>query len=163
MASYRQIPASELEEGRPGTQELFDTLANNPEGIAQRAPTAPVVQVPIYETFSTPGAFSFTVPDGVTRVGYILVGGGEGAGGDGEATTFEGDSADGGASGEDNRHGLRSDNAGPETGLRGGQVVYGSILVSPGDTLSGVVGERGPLLESTGGGEGGDGQAVLFY
>ena len=159
MASYRDIPASELEEGQPGTQELFDALANNPEGIAQRAPTAPVVQVPIYETFSTPGSFSFTVPDGVTRVGYILIGGGEGSAGDGEATTFEGDSADGGQTGLGGRSGLRSDNGGD--GLRGGEVAYGSLLVSPGDTLNGVVGEGG--IDDGGGNVGGDGQAVLFY
>ena len=157
MASYRDIPASEIEAGQPGTQELFDALANNPEGIAQRAPTAPVVQVPIYETFSTPGEFSFTVPDGVTRVGYILVGAGEGVDGGGKATTFEGDSANGGASGLDGRQGFRSHNGGEDNGTRlnGGEVVYGSLLVSPGDTLNGVVGEGVSF--------GGDGQAVLFY
>ena len=160
MASYRDIPASEIEAGQPGTQELFDALANNPEGIAQRAPTAPVVQVPIYETFSTPGSFSFTVPDGVTRVGYILVGGGEGSGGNGEATTFEGDSAESGG-----RSGFRSHNGGADDGgarQDGGEVVYGSLLVSPGDTLNGVVGEGGDA-SGTGGSTGGDGQAVLFY
>ena len=157
MASYRRIPATETEAGKPVTQELIDALANNFEGIAQRAPTAPVVQVPIYETFSTPGSFSFTVPDGVTRVGYILVGAGENEEADGEATTFEGDSANGGASGLDGKPGFRSHNGGEDGGTRlnGGEVVYGSILVSPGDTLNGVVGG--------GASSAGDGQAVLFY
>ena len=157
MASYRRIPATETEAGKPVTQELIDALANNFEGIAQRAPTAPVVQVPIYETFSTPGSFSFTVPDGVTRVGYILVGGGEGATSSGEATTFEGDSAEGGLTGTGGRPGFRSHNGGEDGGTRlnGGEVVYGSLLVSPGDTLNGVVGEGGSFA--------GDGQAVLFY
>ena len=83
----------------------------------------------IYSTQA--GTFSFTVPDGVTALSAVLIGGGGGS----SANAF----------------------GGPEGGA-GGTLVYATLLVTPGETLSITVGDGGTAGSySVGGYQGGNG------
>jgi len=84
-----------------GINFIIETAANPTAGIR----------------YTTPGTYSFTVPEGITSVSALCVGGGGGAAGSGAARA--------GAAGG------------------GGGLVYGSFAVTPGETLNIFVGASG--------------------
>ena len=79
--------------------------------------TSPVGQTP----YTTPGTYTFTVPAGTTSISAVVVGGGGGGSG-----------CDGGQ--------LRGET---NNGGGGGGLAYGTIAVTPGETLTVVVGSGG--------------------
>ena len=92
-------------------------------------------------TFSTPGAWSWTVPSGTTTIGVLVAGGG-GAGG-----------------------GYDSNGSGGNGGS--GALIYFTLNVTPGQTLSGIIGQGGTggwnaaaSCQGGGGGGGGTGYAA---
>lgn len=81
MADYNEVTDPEVLPGRPITSSLMYRLANNPIGIALRAIDAPRVMPATINPIWTVGSGNFTVPAGVYRLRYILIGGGGGGGG----------------------------------------------------------------------------------
>jgi hypothetical protein len=93
----------------------------------------------ITQDFSTAGSFSFVVPSSVTKVTATIIGGG-GAGGNGHASGY---SASGG-------------------GGSGGYVVQ-NITVTPGQTVSIVVGTGGTVSGAQGGAGGNGTSSIVTY
>ncbi|HOZ92847.1 MAG TPA: hypothetical protein PK242_02110, partial [Ottowia sp.] len=110
-------------------------------GLAAVAALAlPLAAQAATQTFTTPGSHSWTVPPGVTHIRVQALGGG-GGGGDGVAN--DGQSASGGP---------------------GGLVTSGNLSVTPGQTLTIVVGGGGGAsgeLEGMGQGGGGGGASSV--
>ena len=69
------------------------------------------------EKYTSDGSYTFTVPAGVTSISAVLIGGGGGS-----SANFFGTTVEGGA---------------------GGTLVYATLLVTPGESLSVVVGDGG--------------------
>jgi len=93
---WRDIADGEVDSLSPVTVSLMTALRDNPKAIAQRDLGAPRVKPPSIELIDTVGSSTWTVPDGVTRLRYTLVGGG-GGGGDAD-NTLGGVGSDGGDS-----------------------------------------------------------------
>jgi hypothetical protein len=92
---------------------------------------------PSARSFTTPGAHSWTVPDGITSVLVLITGGGGGGAGGGSITSGEGDAYTGGGGGG------------------GGEILQANYVVTPGQTLNITVGGGGsPGFADANGGDG---------
>lgn len=184
--AYTPIGDVEIGPGQPLTTGLAFRFRDNPIGIAQRSAGAPWLNgIGGLDTFDTASVTSWTVPAGVFRAEFVLVGAGGGGDGADSVTGTPPDAAvAGGASSVDGigtaagggvgifftaNNGLRSSNQG--RGARGeidgvgGEVKIIVSNVTPGAVLSVTVGAGG-----AGGGEGlsgglsgGDGAVYIRY
>ncbi len=107
------------------------TLSANPtvnEVLAKIAATKPWK---LLQTYNTPGAFTFTVPAGVIKLGVLAIGGG----GSGGAIA------------------RRTSNSTQATGGGSGQLIQRVVSVTPGQTISGSIGPGGAarVAQSSGG------------
>ncbi len=87
MATWTDIPDSNLEPGAPARSVDAIALRDNPIAMSERATGAPVVQVPVIEVKTSGSSATWTWPDGVTAAMFRLVGaGGNGSAGGGATT-----------------------------------------------------------------------------
>lgn len=112
--TWTEIADAAVAQSKPVTDVLLTALRDNPKGIAERAPGAPVVRIAQPEILT--GSGTWTVPDGVTAFKVTVVGAG-GAGGSADTSSPSTPNAAGG-------------------GGAGGIAVKWYINVSPGDSYS---------------------------
>ena len=74
--TWTELPDSAVDQSSPVTDVLMTALRDNPKGIAERAPGAPIVRIAQPEILT--GSGTWTVPNGVTAFKVTVVGGGGG-------------------------------------------------------------------------------------
>lgn len=153
---YNPITDTELEPGKPLTTGLAFRFRDNPLALAQRGAGAPWLNgIGGIEEYNSPGTFTWTVPTGVYRAEFTIVGaGGHGANlASGQSSSVSGVAIASGGGVGTSRNGFCANNGGIRvfsvagaTAISagvGGRVVVRVVNVSPGSTYTVTVGAGG--------------------
>ncbi len=180
----KAISSSTVDSDPGNTLVTKDYLDARLAALSPAAPTTPIIT-----SWSTPGTYSFLVPEGVTSLKVTVVGGGGGGGG-GHWSMGSGGSGGGGAAlidnsvtvtpgqeypvivgagGEGSPVSVSSDGFGGTYGTTGGSSSFGSLLMAPGGsgglsgyTSAGAGGTGGNPNGYNGSANGGEGGSNLY-
>jgi hypothetical protein len=156
---YNAVTDSELEPGKPLTTGLAFRFRDNPLALAQRGAGAPWLNgIGAIQEYDQPGTYTWTVPTGVYRAEFTIIGGGgHGANlASGQNSSVSGVAiASGGGVGV-NRNGFCSNNGGIRlfsvagasaisAGV-GGRIVIRVVNTTPGSTYTVTVGAGGQSI-----------------